>query len=67
MKIKIDKATKIVLLNAIKTGVLNTLDIPELYGKQVSYFEDLLAESNVGIPIEKWVTDLIDERGKSEK
>ena len=47
MKIKIDKATKIVLLNAIKTGVLDTLQIPGLYGKeQLSYFADLLAETN---------------------
>jgi len=47
MKIKIDKATKVVLLNAIQTGILDTLLIPGLYDKgQLSYFADLLAETN---------------------
>ena len=47
MKIVIDKQTKIVLLEAISSGVLDTLKIPALYGKeQLSYFADLLAETN---------------------
>jgi len=47
MKIVIDKQTKIVLLEAIKTGVLDTLKIPGLYGKeQLSFFHDLLVEAN---------------------
>ena len=46
MKIKINKATKIVLLKAIKTGYLDTLDVPELYGDQLNYFHDLLAATN---------------------
>jgi len=46
MKIKIDKAEKVVLLNAIKTGVLDTLEIPELYGDKLNFFEDLLKAAN---------------------
>jgi len=47
MKIVIDKQTKIVLLEAISSGVLDTLKIPGLYGKeQLSYFADLLAATN---------------------
>ena len=47
MKIVIDKQTKVVLLEAISSGVLDTLRIPQLYSKgQLSYFADLLAETN---------------------
>jgi len=47
MKIVIDKQTKIVLLEAISSGVLDTLKIPGLYGKeQLSFFHDLLVEAN---------------------
>jgi len=54
MKIVIDKQTKIVLLEAISTGVLDTLRIPQLYGKeQLSFFHDLLAEANQVSPDEQ--------------
>ena len=47
MKIVIDKQTKVILLEAIKTGVLDTLKIQGLYGKeQLSFFHDLLVEAN---------------------
>lgn len=46
MKIRIDEATRIVLQDAIKSGELDTLSIPELYDEQLNYFADLLVRAN---------------------
>jgi hypothetical protein len=45
MIIPIDREMKIVLLEALKTGILDTLKIPALYGKQLNYFMDIMIEA----------------------
>ena len=50
MIIHIDRELKITLLKALKNGYLNTLDITELYGRQLeklNYFADILIESGI--------------------
>jgi hypothetical protein len=42
MIIPIDREKKIVLLKALKKGYLDTMDMPELYGKQFNYFLDIM-------------------------
>ena len=43
MKVTINREKKIILLKWLKNGVINTLDIPELYDKG-SVFLDLMKE-----------------------
>lgn len=47
MRIELEKSTKIKLLQAIKQGYIDTLELPELFydKKQRSMFLDILMES----------------------
>lgn len=45
MKIKVDNQMKIALLKAIKTGELDTMDIPALYGQKYDAFMELMQQA----------------------